>query len=243
MRILAVLLVFAAACGSATPRYAQYGPDQLLEYGLQRAEDRDWNEAARALEQFVFQHPAHPRYNEARFRLAEVYFSKKEYLTAAAEYARLADDDPQGELADDARFRVCEAYERLAPRPQLDQEYTQTAIDHCQSLLSYYPDSEFAPRAREIITGLENRLAEKMFLNGDFYYRRQAYDSAIMVFVDLLQQHPASSAAPKALLRLYEAYQKVGYAEEARETRERLLREFPNSEEAQRVKDAAAPPS
>jgi outer membrane protein assembly factor BamD len=229
-RMIGLLLLLVAACASSGPRFAAMTADDLLQYGLARAEAHKWDEASRALEQFVFQFPTHARYQEARFRLGDVYFGKREYLTAASEYARLADDFPEGPLADDARFKVCDSYAHMSPRAPLDQEYTRTAIDHCQSLLAYYPESEFAATARTMVGELQNKLAEKIFLNGEFYY----YD-------DVLKSYPTSAAAPRALLRLYETYTRINYTEEAKAARERLLRDFPDSEEARRVKEAAAP--
>jgi outer membrane protein assembly factor BamD len=239
MKRFFALALLLAGCASNPNRLQQFGADELYQYAVQQAADHKWNEAARAFEQFTFQFPTHERYQEARFRLGDVYFNKEEYLTAAAEYARLADDFPAGDYADDARWRVCESYERLAPRPELYQEYTITAIQHCQSLIGLYPESEFVDRARTAVTELENRLAEKLYLQGDYYYKRNAFDSAIQVLDDVLQQYPTSSAAPKALLRLYQSYVKIGYTEEATQTKERLLRDFPESEEARRVKDAS----
>ena len=134
-----------------------------------------------------------------------------------------------------------ESYTRLAPRPELDQEYTRTAIQHCQSLIALYPQSEFNDRARAALTTLDNKLAEKLFLQGDYYFKRNAFDSAIQSLEDVLQAYPTSSAAPRALLRLYQSYVKIGYTEEATQAKERLLRDFPDSEEARRVKDAATP--
>ena len=52
---------------------------------------------------------------------------------AAAVY-RKASLGGRAELADDARFMACRSYEELSPDPQLDQEYTRAAIDHCCSL-------------------------------------------------------------------------------------------------------------
>src|SRR5690606_39662795 len=85
---------------------------------------------------------------------------------------------PAGPWADDARFKVCEAYAELSPHPQLDQEYTKAAIEHCQSLITYYPDSEFVPRAQEILDRMIGKLAEKQYLAGEFYRKRGAIDSA-----------------------------------------------------------------
>lgn len=240
--VLSLALAAVAACGARGPQLSQFDADQLLAYATERIEAEKWNDASRALETFIFQYPTHPRYQESRYRLAQVYYDRGDYLSAASEFARLADDYPNGELADDARFGVCESYARVSPKPQLDQEYTRTAIVHCESLLGFYPNSDYAPRARELITELRNKLAEKLFLTGRTYLRLKAYDSSIIYFNDVLEQYPASAAAPKALYGLYEAYTGIGYSADADATKERLLREFPDSDEARRLGGSTAAP-
>jgi len=232
----AIALVAGVACASSGPNLSTLDADALLERGLERLGEEKWDQAIRALEQFIFQYPTHERYPEARFRLGDAYAGKNDRLIAASEYGRLADDFPNGPWADDARFRVCEMYEQLSPIPARDQEYTVTAIDHCRSLRAFYPDSEYAPRAAEIITELENKLAQKELESGDFYFDAKAWDPAIIVYQHLLEKFPTSRAAPVALLRMYEAYTAIGYAEEAQDVRERLLQQFPDSEAARQLR-------
>jgi len=243
MRSVVIVILLAAGCASSGPMFAQMDADQLLAYGMERLESRKWDEATRALEQFIFQFPTHARYQDARFRLGDAYYGKKEYLTAAAEYARLADDFPQGPLADDARWKVCDSYYLLSPRAQLHQEYTRTAILHCESLIAYYPESEFVPTARERVTELYGKLADKVYLGGEFYFKRGAYDSAIIYYNDVVELFPATEAAPRALLRLYETYRTLQYAEEANAVRDRLLRDYPDSDAARAVRQAVHAPA
>ncbi|MGH7501438.1 MAG: outer membrane protein assembly factor BamD [Longimicrobiales bacterium] len=231
---MAILLL--AGCASSGPNLSTMDADTLLDRGLERIAEEEWDEAIRALEQFIFQYPTHDRYQEARFRLGDAYAGKDDRLIAASEYGRLADDFPNGQWADDARFRVCQMYYELSPIPPRDQEYTMTAIDHCSSLMAFYPDSEFAPRAAEIITQLQNKLAEKELQHGDFYFKAGAYDSAIIVYQHLLENYPTSAAAAMTLLRLYQSYTEIGYEDEATQARERLLKEFPDSEAARQLR-------
>src|SRR5690606_14731305 len=154
------LVVAACATGAALDRLDQEG---LFQYGMERLRNEDWSEAISAFERFTFTFPQDPRLPEARFRLGQAYQGRGEWVTAAVEFNRLAGDFPAGPWADDARFEVCRSYYELSPSPPRDQEYTVSAIDHCRSLISYYPDSEFVPRAQEMIQELVNKLAEKEF--------------------------------------------------------------------------------
>ena len=223
------LLLAAAACGPKEPPLDQFEASGLLDRGIAAYRDEEWTDAIRYLDHFVLENPTHPRIQEARYYLADSYYGREEYITAAGRFTRLAEDYPNGDWTDDARFRVCEAYRELAPEATLDQTYTQAAIDHCQSLIIYHPESELVPRAREIVAQMENRLARKAYLTGQFYSRREAFDSAIIYYESVLARWPQSPAAPDALGAMIEAYGRIGYDEEEAAARERLLRDYPES--------------
>ena len=227
------------ACGKGPDAVQQLSADALYNQAQAALERRDWTDAIELFERFTIQFPTHGRSTEARYRLGEAYFGKKEYITAATEFSRLANDYPAGPYADDARFKVCESYDRLSPRAELDQQYTRAALDHCQSLLTYYPNSDFAERGRTIINGLRSKLAQKDYLTGEFYMKRNAYDSAIIYFESSVRNYPDTTVSPRALLRLYETYQILGYKEEADAARERLLKEYPTSAEAKQLQGPA----
>jgi outer membrane protein assembly factor BamD len=231
--------VLAVACAARPQSLAQLPPDQIMERAHGMLRERKWTEAIAAFEQFVIQYPTHPRVQEARFRLGEAYFGKKEFITAGNEFSRLANDYPAGPYADDARFKVCESYYRLSPKTQLDQQYTRGAYDHCQSLIAYFPNSEFVPRGRELMVELRNKLADKEFNTGEFYFKRGAYDSAIIYYESTVRDYADSAQAPRALARLVEVYKTLGYKEEEEATRQRLLKDYPTSPEARALQSPA----
>ena len=212
-----------------------------MERGLAELRDEQWLEAIQIFERLVLEYPGYARIPEARLHTAEAYMGREEYVTAAGEYLRLANDYPAGPLADDARFGACEAYHRLSPDIQRDQQYTSGAVEHCEALIAYYPDSEYVPRAQAIITEMRDKLAEKIFVGGLFYKKNGAYDSSIIYFEDVLAQYPQSAAAPRALLELVTVYRTIGYTDEARLARERLLQEYPDSAAAREVQAIAVP--
>jgi outer membrane protein assembly factor BamD len=227
-------------CASRGPAFGSMDGDALFQYGMERLAERRWGDAAEAFQQMLLAYSNHPRSQEARFRLGEAYQGRREWITAATEFNRLATEFPAGAWADDARFQTCRSYSRLAPRPQLDQEYTRVAIEHCRSLLAYYPDSDYAPESRELIAVMTERLAEKEYLTGEHYFNRRAFDSAVIYYQGLVADYPASPWAPRALLRLVQTFERLGYDQEAGAARNRLLTEYPGSAEARQVGGGSA---
>jgi outer membrane protein assembly factor BamD len=243
LRTICLLILLAGttgACASRGPAFDRMDEEALFQYGMERLRARKWSDAITAFERFTLAYPNHPRVAEARYRLGDAYMGRREYVTAAMEYNRLVTEFPAGPWADDARFGVCRAYYELSPAPPRDQEYTATAVDHCRSLLTYYPESEYVPRATEILDELIDRLAEKDYENAEYYFRRRAYHSANIYYEWVVDNYPSTEWAPRALLRLHESYTRLGYEQEAEAARERLLREFPTSPQARQVNGATA---
>lgn len=227
------LLLALVGCPKELPQDAP--ADELYRIGLERFQRRDWTKAIEALQRFLFQDPGHQKADSAQYLIGESYFQQKQYLTAANEFLRLAQNRPAGPLADNARYRACEAYYELSPRPELDQEYTEDAIDQCQSVVLLYPQSPLAVEAAERRRELTNKLARKHYMNAMYYYKRHAYDSALVYLKYLIANYPGSSVEPEALLTLYETYTRLGYVDEAEQTKERLMRDHPDSPQAEKV--------
>src|SRR5688500_5562550 len=82
VRFFAVALV-ATGCSSRGASLEQLGPDQLYQRGQDAFERRKWSDAILAFNGFSLRFPTHARVAEARYRLGESYFNKKEYITAA----------------------------------------------------------------------------------------------------------------------------------------------------------------
>ncbi len=229
---LAAAALTLAGCASGNAHLEKLGPDELMARGTQAMSAHRWDDAIAAFDRLTIQYPSASQVQEARYDLADSYFGKHEYVTAAGEFDRLANDYPTGSFADKARFGVCRAYAALSPAVALDQQYTLSAIDHCKSLIGYYPNSPNVAQANDIIKQLTEKLAEKGLLAGEFYLRRHAYDSSLIYFDDLLKTYPKTAAAATALLYEVKAYEKLGYTEDAKAARERLLREYPSSQAA-----------
>lgn len=220
-------------------------PEQTYERGMAAHEAGRHARAAQFLGEWVQGNAGDPRLPGALLALAESHLATREWVSAASEYLRVITDFPQAAAEQqEARFGVCDAYHRLSPRAPLDQEYTRAAITYCESYAQYYPATEQAAEASRWAGEMREKLAEKQYQNGFFYFRRGAYDASVIYFSEVVRDYPGSRWAPAALLRTIEAYDRIGYKEEAEEARTRLRAEYPESAEARSLASApAAPPS
>jgi outer membrane protein assembly factor BamD len=233
--LILMALPLLAGCGSSNP-YQGMEAEELYLLGRQKYEEQDWDHAIRALDRLLISFGTSPLVADARMLLAQSYFAKGDYLTARSEYQRFLDRFPGSPDAPRAALGICRGLAALSPRPERDQNYTNEAISICRNVVVDYAGSEASVEAAELANNMRLKLAEKEYLNADFYFRRELWDSAIKYYEFVVQLYPESEWAPRALLGIYRSNTAIGYDDLADEARERLLAEYPDSPAAQEVR-------
>src|SRR6266581_1597434 len=190
--------------------------------------DVDFRRASVILQRVTFElTPGSPELAQVRYYSAESWFQVGDYVQAASEFRKVADEFSTSEYAPPALLRAGDANLRLWRRPELDPSYGQSALAIYQELAGRYPGTEAAARAQAHVQQLREWFSEKDYKNGLFYFRRRAYDSAIIYFKDVIASYPGTSHVPAALMRLVDSYRAIGYAEELRETCANLRQFYP----------------
>ncbi|NNM33759.1 MAG: outer membrane protein assembly factor BamD [Gemmatimonadetes bacterium] len=228
-----VLLSCLSAACSSTPAYTGWTPDQLYEHGEQAFGDGDFGEARRAFERLVLTFPGYERAVDARHYLAQAFFRDEEYLSAVSEFTRIVQVFPDHTRSAEAWMGLCRSYAALSPHPQRDQQYTFQARTTCQNVANDFRGQPEGDSANAVASAMHAKLAEKLYAEGHFYFQRDIYESAELIFIDLLAQYGRTPAAPKAAARLIEIYDEWGWEEQRAEFTTRLLNQYPDSPEAQ----------
>lgn len=238
---LVTLLATAAvhACGGGGNRYQGMEAEALFRLATAEFEEGDYDNAIEVLDRLLIAHGDWPRVPEARLLLADAHFAEEEYLTARSEYQRFLDRHSGHAATPDAALGICRSLAQLAPVPERDQGYTEEAIAGCRNVVVDYAGLPQARQAAEIANELRTTLAEKDYLTGEFYRKRNLHDSAIIYYERVASLYPETEWAPRALLGVYQANVAIGYDDLAEEARQRLLDHYPNSESAASIRGAA----
>ena len=231
MRKLVAVMVLVAACHRGAPRVQPVvQPEDQVTRAMELFHRGNMRGAQTLLQRAAFElPPGSPTLAQVRYYLAECYFQIGDRVQAAAEFRKVADEFPTTEYAPLALLRAGDANLRLWRRPELDPTYGETALAIYQELAGRYPDSDAAARARAHVVRLENQFAEKTYKNGMFYFKRKAFDSAIIYYKDVIANYPNSRRTPDALLRLVDSYRAIRYTQELQETCDHLRRYYPNA--------------
>jgi len=225
-----------SACGGGAGRYQGMEPQAIFQLATVEFTEGDHDNAIEALDRLLIAHGDWEGIPEARLMLGDAYFEREDYLTARAEYQRFLDRYPGHPRSSEAALGICRSLAELAPRPQRDQTYTEQAIASCRNVVIDYAGMEASAEAAGVSNALRMTLAEKEFLNAEFYARRNLWDAAIKYYGFVVDLYPESPYVPQALLGIYRANQAIGYDDIAQEARQRLLTEFPDSDAAAEIR-------
>ena len=206
--------------------------DALFSAGVREMRTRHWDNAIQVFEKLTVDLPVRDTLLPlAHFYLAKSHSSRGDHITAAQEFSRLAESFATDTLADDAQYLAGLEYEKLWRRPDLDATYGSEALAAYQLLQSLYPDSNLRDSSQKRIDHLEAMYADKELKNGEYYFRRKAYDSAIIYFRSVIDRYARTPAVREAMIRLAEAYDHIKSKDDKAEVCTNLRERYPKDAE------------
>lgn len=124
---------------------------------------------------------------------ANANYRIKDYTSARHHFKTFASIYPSSPRAEECRYMAAYCYYIESPRSNLDQENTRKAIDELQLFVNYYPESERAKKAGELIQDLREKLEKKAFDNAKLYYNMglsDDYRAAVIALENVLKDFP-----------------------------------------------------
>jgi len=235
------LSVTAWACASSPDNPDPITPDDQWEEAMALFEDGNYHEAIAAFQAFTLNFPQDPRATEARWMAAESYFGAEDWATAALEYLNYERDHSRDERAAEALLKAGRSYQKMSLRPELDQTDTRRAVNVYERVMSEYPGTEEAEEARERRERLRDKLAEKVYLNAEFYFDNEAYRAAEIYLEDLITLYTDTAWLPPGYALLAQTFCVQGITNRASEAYRLLLDTYPESRAASDVKGELDP--
>ena len=152
-------------------------------------------QAGTLLEELVAIFKGTDRAEESLYLLARSYYLNKDYITSGEYFQAYYKNYPKGEYTELARFYCGYGYYLDSPEAKLDQTGTYRAIDEMQRFLDYFPNSERAKQAQDIIFELQDKLVYKELLNAQLYYNLgnymgNNYESCVITAQNALKDYP-----------------------------------------------------
>lgn len=223
---LAFFLVTLSAC-SVLDVITPSGEEERLTWSAAQY----YNEAKKALDDENFitaielyegleaRYPFGRYAQQAQMDLAYAYYKNDEPESALAAANRFIRIHPRHESVDYLYYlkglvnfnRGIGFLERFLPtdKSQRDPGAALEALNNFGTLLRRFPHSKYAPDAKQRIIALKSNVALYDLNVAQYYMKRKAYVAAINRAKGIVTDYPNTTAVPRALLILAEAYEHI----------------------------------
>ena len=238
-------MVFAAALlgGCASTEEKEQLSETLSEAKLYQMasnaiDSHRYSEAITSLRTLESRYPFGAFAEQAQLDIIYAYFNNSEPEAAKAASDRFIRLHPQHPDADYAYYMKGLAsntasvgiLDRYLPIDQSrrDPGQARVSFDEFSELLSRFPDSKYAPDARQRMIALRNRLAQYEIHVANYYLKRKAYVAAIERGRYVVENMQKTPAVPEALAIMVEGYLHLQLPKPAGEALEVLKLNYPN---------------
>ena len=151
-----------------------------------------YSKAKELLERVVPMARATQRADSVTYYLARCYFAEGDYSLAGYVYEQLITSYPRSPFVEEATFQTAYCNYLIAPRPALDQTYTEKAIEGFNNFKKTYPKSNRTGEADKYLRILYEKLLRKEYEAAKLYYKMDMYKSALVAFKHSLEKYPVS---------------------------------------------------
>jgi lipopolysaccharide transport protein LptA len=227
------VIVLIAAClliisCSSTPRRSDNAGDIYVE-GINYMKAKKYDKAKDSFTYIRENFPFDPISFIATVKLGDTYFEQKDYIQAIGVYEDFFNSHPEDENIPYVLTRLGECYEKVSLSFDRDQAYTLKAIDRYVYLKNRYPTSGYAKDVELRLKFLSQKLADRELSTGEFYYRRDQFNAAILRLEYFLKRFPYANGVDRALYYLSLSYMRLGNTQKSEFYGDLLRKEFPKS--------------
>ncbi len=192
----------------------------------EQIEKKKYSKAIRLFEQYATSYRGKPQAESAFFSYAKALYATKQYITAAYQFESFASSYPKSANAEEAAFYAAESYSKVSPIYSLDQVDTDKALSKIQVFVNRYPNSQYLPKANEIVKVLTEKLELKAFEIAKQYNTigefTRDYNAAIKALDNFVFNFPGSKYKEDALFYKYDSMYKLAMNSIPSKKQERL---------------------
>ena len=210
------------AAGNSPPETLYRQADALLGAGKYR-------DAAATFETVDRDHPYSPFARRSIVMAAYSHYKggkHEEAIQGANRYATLHPGTKETALA--YHIIANARYDQITD-PTRDQTRTKQALAALETLVRRFPDSSYAPAARNRIKITRDILAAHEMEVGRYYLKKHNHISAVNRFRVVITNYQTTAHVEEALMRVAEAYMALGVKGEAQTAAAVLGHNFPDS--------------
>lgn len=204
-------------------------PDRAYNIAKAEYDKKNYVDAIEDFNLFKIKFNGSNRIDQAIYYLGMSYYKREEFILAEYEFQTLIKNYPASKLTEDARYMQAMCYNGLSPAYNLDQTYTNEAIESFRRFIEDYPQSRKSAEADKKILELRTKLALKNLKSAELYAVLDQYESSIVYYNSILENFFDTQYADDALYGKIQSLISMGNTDLAKEAIEQFENEFSSS--------------
>jgi len=189
---IVIILVVLSSCGDYNKIVKSSDYEFKYKKAVEYYEDGEYVKAGTLFKELVNIYRGTTRADKIYYFFAKSMIGQKDYLMAGHYFRSLVKEFPTSEYAEEAQFMTGYCSYLLSPKPRLDQQVTQEAIDALALFINLYPFSDRVDEANRLIDELEDKLVYKSYLSAKLYYDFENFKASVIALNNSLEKYPDS---------------------------------------------------
>jgi outer membrane protein assembly factor BamD len=248
--LLPAVLLGMTACATQPPEPELADlpeADVLYQQGVALLEDRKtvlwlfdvtpYQDAIDKFQEVVDNYPYSEYAVQAELKIADSYFEQERWDEALSYYRDFAELHPEHAKVPYTIYRSALCHARKSGTSDRDQTAAREAVAALDQLMTQYPTAPETREAEGLWRELRTKLGEHVLGIGDFYWKREEYQSAAGRYRQVLDEYPGLGLDAEALYKLGLCYTHMNREDEARRIFEVILQNYEDSEVARAAQD------
>lgn len=212
------LLISLNACNSYNKVLKSTDYEFKLEKAKEYYNDAQYSKAAPLFEELIGVFKGTKSLEKIYYFYSYSLYAQRNYLLAEFYFKNFHEFYPKSIYAEDALYMVAYCNYELSPKDNLDQAYTNKAVELFQVFINTYPESELVKEANNSIDELRNKMEVKAYGNAKLYFDLQQYKAAALSFENLLKDFPDTELRDESLVFILKS--KLEYAKNSITTKQ-----------------------
>ncbi len=198
LRLLVIMIwMLASGCSEFQKIKKSTDPDFKFRKAVEYFNSEDYARSLDLLEDIRHLYRGKAKAQTIDYYFAFCLYEQKQYLTAGHYFNNFVRTYPNSSYSEECTYMKAYCYYKASPKPRLDQDMTEDAIETFNLYVKRYPQSQRVEESQKLIKELEERLVEKSYLSAQSYFHRgescyECYKSAIISLQNSLEDYPDS---------------------------------------------------
>lgn len=231
------MLILLTSCGGkAAVKEEAFDPEKKLAFAEKQLKDEEYDEARKTLLEVKNRETSRKYAPLAQLKIADSYIKEGEPDLGIDEYKKFLELYPDNQYASYSQYQIAMAYFSQIESPDRGAGVARKALKEFERLKELYPRNPYKEAIELRIEKCKNVMADGELMTGQFYYKKEAYQSAINRLEGLLKQFPDYRGRDEVLMLMGRSYKALKNTAKSKEIFKKLIEAFPTSKLAAEAK-------